>query len=87
MSTPIIISPSGMGLGDVKLAALVGLMIGYPLVIVALLLSMIAGGLVAAILLVLKIKGRKDPIPFAPFLATPSIKVKQLEAPSQRAEP
>ncbi|MFC2071426.1 prepilin peptidase [Chloroflexota bacterium] len=70
MALPLIIYRRGMGMGDVKLAALVGLMTGFPLVIVALLLSWISGGLVAAILLALKIKGRKDPIPFATFLAT-----------------
>ncbi len=69
MLIPVIIYPPGMGLGDVKLAALVGLMTGYPLVIVALLLSWIGGGLVAAMLLALKIKGRKDPIPSGTFLA------------------
>ncbi len=70
MALPLIIYRRGMGMGDVKLGALVGLMSGYPLVFVALLLSVISGGLVAAILLVFKIKKRGDPIPFAPFLAT-----------------
>ena len=65
----VIVSRGGMGWGDVKMAALIGLMTGFPLVIVALLLSWIGGGLVAAILLALKLKGRKDPIPFATFLA------------------
>ncbi len=69
MALPFIIYRRGMGLGDVKLGALVGLMSGYPLVFVTLLLSVIAGGLVGAILLVFKIKKRSDPIPFAPFLA------------------
>jgi len=67
---PLVLSRGGMGWGDVKLGALVGLMTGYPLVIVAVLLSWITGGLVAAILLAFRIKKRKDPIPFAPFLAT-----------------
>jgi len=70
MALPFIISRRGMGLGDVKLGALVGLMTGFPLVIVAILLSWISGGLVGAILLAFKIKKRKDPIPFATFLAT-----------------
>ncbi|MFB0559413.1 MAG: A24 family peptidase [Dehalococcoidales bacterium] len=70
MALPFIIYRRGMGMGDVKLGALVGLIAGYPLVIVALLLSVITGGLVAAGLLAFKIKKRKDPIPFAPFLAT-----------------
>ncbi len=70
MALPFIIYRRGMGMGDIKLAALVGLMTGYPLVLVALLLSWISGGLVAATLLAFKIKKRRDPIPFAPFLAT-----------------
>jgi len=70
IALPLIIYRRGIGMGDVKLGALVGLMSGYPLVVIALLLSVITGGLVAAILLIFRIKKRKDPIPFAPFLAT-----------------
>ena len=70
MALPRILYRRGMGMGDVKLGALVGLMTGYPLVFVAILLSWIGGGLVAAILLALKIKKLKDPIPSATFLAT-----------------
>ncbi len=70
MALPFIIYRRGMGMGDIKLGALVGLMTGFPLVIVAVLLSWIAGGLVGAVLLSFKIKKRRDPIPFAPFLAT-----------------
>ena len=69
MALPFIIYRRGMGMGDVKLGALVGLMTGFPLVIVAILLSWITGGLVAAMLLVLKIKSLKDPIPSATFMA------------------
>jgi len=70
MALPFIIYRRGIGLGDVKLGGLVGLMTGYPLVLIALLLSVLTGGGVAASLLAFKIKKRKDPIPFAPFLAT-----------------
>ena len=69
MALPFIIYRRGMGMGDIKLAALVGLMTGFPLVIMAILLSWISGGLVGAILLAFGIKKRKDPIPFATFLA------------------
>lgn len=65
----VIVSRGGMGWGDVKMAALVGLMTGFPLVIVALLLSWMAGGLVAAVLLALKVKGRRDTLPFGTFMA------------------
>ena len=73
MSIPFFIYPSGMGMGDIKLAALVGLMTGYPLIILALLLSWILGGVIAGILLALKIKGRKDPIPAAVFMVVAAI--------------
>jgi len=68
----VLISRGGMGWGDVKLAALIGLVTGY-LVIVALLMGMILGGLVAILLLGLKIKKRKEAIPFGPFLAVATI--------------
>jgi leader peptidase (prepilin peptidase)/N-methyltransferase len=62
------IYPAGMGMGDVKLATFVGLVVGFPSVFVALLFSFVAGGLVGGGLLLTGLKGRKDPVPFAPFL-------------------
>ena len=60
----------GMGYGDVKLAAFIGLMSGFPLVVVALLVGIIAGGLVAVFLLLSRmVKSRKAAIPYGPFLA------------------
>jgi leader peptidase (prepilin peptidase)/N-methyltransferase len=73
MLVPFLIYRQGMGMGDVKLAALVGLMTGFPLVIVAILLSWLLGGIVASILLAFKIKGRKDAVPAAIFLATTTL--------------
>ena len=63
----------GMGLGDVKMAALIGLVTGFPLVLVALIMGAILGGLVAGVLLLLKIKKRKEAIPFGPFLSLATI--------------
>lgn len=63
------ISPRGIGLGDIKLACLIGLVTGWPLTIVALLIGILLGGLAAVVLLTLKIKGRKDAIPYGTFLA------------------
>lgn len=70
---PALIYRGGMGWGDVKMAALIGLVTGFPLVIVSLLMGIILGGLVAGILLLLKKKKRKEPIPFGPFLAVATI--------------
>jgi leader peptidase (prepilin peptidase)/N-methyltransferase len=69
----VVLSRGGMGFGDVKLAALIGLAIGYPLIIVALLMGVILGGLAAVILLGLKIKRRREAMPFGPFLAVAAI--------------
>jgi leader peptidase (prepilin peptidase)/N-methyltransferase len=69
----VIASRGGMGWGDVKLAALIGLVTGFPLVFIALLIGVILGGVVAVILLALKIKKRKEAIPFGPFLAIATI--------------
>jgi len=66
---PALIYSKGMGWGDVKMAGLIGLMVGYPRIFVAVLGSVILGGLVAIFLLVTKKKGRKEGIPFGPFLA------------------
>ncbi len=70
-----LINPRGMGMGDIKLAGLIGIITGFPLVIVALLIGIFAGGLVAIVLLVLRIKGRKDAIPYGSFLALGPIAV------------
>ncbi|MDP2948351.1 MAG: prepilin peptidase [Chloroflexota bacterium] len=66
---PFLLYRRGMGLGDVKFGGLVGLMTGYPLVFVALFLAVTTGGVVAVLLLVLRVRGRRDPVPFGPFLA------------------
>lgn len=66
---PYLIFPRGMGAGDVKLALMIGLMSGFPEVFVAILLAIIAGGLLSILLLTLRLKKRKEGIPFGPFLA------------------
>ncbi|MFP4641929.1 MAG: prepilin peptidase [Chloroflexota bacterium] len=63
-----LVSPGGMGWGDVKLVAVMGFMTGFPLILVALGISIILGGLSAAGMLILRRKGRKEAIPFGPFL-------------------
>ncbi|MEW6034113.1 MAG: prepilin peptidase [Chloroflexota bacterium] len=63
----------GIGWGDVKLAPLLGLLTGFPGIIVALLTSFILGGVAASVLLLLHKASRKTPIPFVPFLAAGTI--------------
>jgi leader peptidase (prepilin peptidase)/N-methyltransferase len=64
-----LVSRGGMGWGDVKLAALIGLATGFPLVFVAIVMGAILGGIVAVALMIARRKKRRDPIPFGPFLA------------------
>ena len=61
--------PKGMGGGDVKLAGAIGLLGGYPGALIALWLGVVSGGIVAIGLLVMRKLGRKDTMPFGPFLA------------------
>lgn len=70
---PHLIRPKGMGAGDVKLAGLIGLVTGFQFVFVALFIGIFIGGLLAIILLLSKIKGRKEAIPFGPFLSVATI--------------
>lgn len=65
----IVASGGGMGGGDVKLGAMLGAFLGWKAGLFALLVAVVLGGIVAAALLVSGRKGRKDPIPFGPFLA------------------
>jgi leader peptidase (prepilin peptidase)/N-methyltransferase len=58
--------PRGMGMGDVKLAAVMGLFLGRavgPAILIALLTGVLAGAAVVAR------EGRKTAVPFGPFLA------------------
>jgi leader peptidase (prepilin peptidase) / N-methyltransferase len=65
----IVASGGGMGGGDMKLGAMMGAFLGWKLVLLAILLGVLAGGAVAIALLTTGSKGRKDPVPFGPFLA------------------
>lgn len=64
----IITRGKGMGLGDVKLAFVMGLMLGFPKIIVALYLSFLTGAVVSLILIWTHKKSMKSTIAFGPFL-------------------
>ncbi len=68
-----VVSRGGMGWGDVKMAALIGLVTGFPLVFVALFLAVVSGGLISWVLILTKAKSRKQSIPFGPFLSLGTI--------------
>jgi len=68
---PAIIRPGAMGMGDVKLALFMGFLLGQY-VAVALFLALIASALIGLGLIATRVRGRKDRIPFGPFLAAGS---------------
>jgi leader peptidase (prepilin peptidase)/N-methyltransferase len=63
-----VISRGGMGWGDVKLAGLIGLATGFPLVFLSIIMGAILGGIVAVAMVIAKKRQRRQTIPFGPFL-------------------
>ena len=64
---------AGMGLGDVKLAAMLGLFLGFPLSLSAAVASFIIGAIIAIPVLAARRRGRRDALPFGPFLVMAAI--------------
>lgn len=64
----IILLTGGMGWGDAEICALCGIYIGAKLTVLTLFLSVILGGAIGVILILTKIKTRKDYIPFGPYI-------------------
>jgi len=67
---PAIVRPDGMGMGDVKLAGVLGLCLGGP-VAVAILVALVVGTLSGVVIAARRGVGdaRKTAIPFGPYLA------------------
>lgn len=64
-----LVTGGGMGGGDIKFAAALGLCFGLQHLLLILFLSFLFGGIGGAFLLLSKMKKRKDFIPFGPFIA------------------
>jgi leader peptidase (prepilin peptidase) / N-methyltransferase len=65
-----VLYPRGMGMGDVKLAGVLGLYLGRA-VAPAILIALVAGVILGAAIIARKgaVEGRKTAVPFGPFLA------------------
>ena len=67
-----LVNPRGMGMGDVKLAGVEGLYLGFlglRHVLFGLFLGFLLGSVGGILLIATRIRSRRDHIPFAPFLA------------------
>ncbi|MFP3898405.1 MAG: prepilin peptidase [Dehalococcoidia bacterium] len=68
-----IVSRGGMGWGDVKLAGLIGLATGFPLVFFSIVLAAILGGVVAVAMVIARKRTFQQTLPFGPFLAAAAL--------------
>jgi len=67
-----IVSPRALGFGDVKFAFVLGLYLGWlgwGEIILGFFLGFAYGAVIGIVLLATRLRGRKDPVPFGPFLA------------------
>ncbi|MBV8204767.1 MAG: prepilin peptidase [Candidatus Eremiobacteraeota bacterium] len=64
----IVTRGTGLGLGDVKLAACLGLFIGWPNTLAMSAASVVIGAIIAVPLLVARKRRGRDVVPFGPFL-------------------
>jgi leader peptidase (prepilin peptidase) / N-methyltransferase len=65
----ILASGGGMGGGDMKFGAMLGAFLGWKVVLLTIFIAVVLGGALAVALIASGRRGRKDPIPFGPFLA------------------
>jgi prepilin signal peptidase PulO-like enzyme (type II secretory pathway) len=59
----------GMGVGDVKLGFALGVIFGWPAILLLLMLAFIIGAIVGVALIAARSKNLKSAVPFGPFLA------------------
>ena len=65
----MILKREGMGGGDIKLIAMLGAFLGWHAVLVTIFLAAVLGACVGLSLILLRCQGRREPLPFGPFLA------------------
>ena len=70
LSLFIISQGKWLGFGDVKLVFFMGILLGFPKILVALFLAFFIGGIIGVGLIITRVKKIKSEIPFAPFLIT-----------------
>ena len=64
-----LVGPGAMSWGDVTLAAFVGLITGVPGIVTALVVTILAGGVLSLVLLVTRVVNLRSGIPYGPFIA------------------
>jgi leader peptidase (prepilin peptidase)/N-methyltransferase len=68
-ASPYVFGKEGMGLGDIKLVAMVGAFLGWRPALLTIMVGAVVGSVVGLSLIALKVMRREQYIPFGPFLA------------------
>ena len=79
-----LVSPRSMGFGDVKLSFTLGLalgVLGWGEMMLGLFLGFFYGAVIGIVLIVTKVRGRKQAVPFGPFLAAGAVTAVLVGAP------
>lgn len=69
----IVLLTGGMGVGDIEMVAISGLFLGIRGSIFTLFASFVLGGIAGILMVIIKKKGRKESIPFGPYIAIATI--------------
>lgn len=64
----LLLKKEGMGGGDIKLVAMIGALLGWQKVLLAIFAASVSGSVIGILLIATRLRGRSDPIPFGPFL-------------------
>ncbi len=68
-----VLSHGGLGGGDVKLFAVLGLVLGIHLILLTLFIACVLGSMVGGTLIFIRKIRRTEPIPFGPFIAVAAV--------------
>lgn len=64
-----VLKREGMGGGDIKLIAMIGAFLGWQNVLLTIFIGALLGSVMGVLLILLAGRGRREPIPFGPFLS------------------
>jgi leader peptidase (prepilin peptidase)/N-methyltransferase len=65
----ILLTKGGMGWGDLTFGAMIGSFLGFQFSLLTLFMAFIIGAVTGLVVIITKKKGRKDTMPFGPFLS------------------
>lgn len=71
----IIVSKGGMGAGDLKYFAVLGIVFGFPNILLVFFLSTFYGAIINIVLLIFKKVNRKSKVPFGPYISFAALTV------------